>query len=100
MSDAGPIDDHDLEEIERRAAAATPGPWQEFIDARDDISGDDFIMTGGMANHGPDIYVSHENVPAPAADLEFIAHARQDVPRLVAEVRRLRALLGGRPGTK
>jgi hypothetical protein len=45
-------------------------------------------------------YVSHENLPAPAADLEFIAHARQDVPRLIAEVRRLRARVGGDPGTK
>lgn len=28
------------------------------------------------------------------SDIDFIAAARQDVPRLIAEVRRLRALLG------
>ena len=28
---------------------------------------------------------------APPADLDFIAHARQDIPRLIAEIERLRA---------
>src|SRR5262245_31761077 len=32
--------------------------------------------------------------PALDADLDFVAHARSDVPRLVAEIRRLRNLAG------
>jgi len=32
-----------------------------------------------------------------AADQDFIAHARADVPRLITEIRRLRALLPRRP---
>jgi hypothetical protein len=32
-------------------------------------------------------------VPVPDADLDFIANARQDIPRLVEEIRRLRGLL-------
>jgi hypothetical protein len=35
------------------------------------------------------MYVSLETSPAPPTDLDFIAAARQDVPRLVAEIRRL-----------
>ncbi|MGH9225799.1 MAG: hypothetical protein ACRD2W_18895 [Acidimicrobiales bacterium] len=95
-----PIEDNELDDMEMRAAAATPGPWRDFIEARDDFSGNDFIETGGGGDGQPDMYVRLEAAPAPAADLEFIAHARQDVPRLVAEVRRLRALLqegSGRP---
>jgi hypothetical protein len=41
------------------------------------------------------MYVSHDrggvDVLVPWQDIEFIAHARQDVPALVSEVRRLRA---------
>lgn len=47
-------------------------------------------MTGGE-----DIYLSSEDYRCggghACADQDFIAHARQDVPRLIAEVERLRA---------
>ena len=36
------------------------------------------------------MYVMRDETPAATTDLDFIAHARQDVPRLLAEVRRLR----------
>jgi hypothetical protein len=36
-------------------------------------------------------------VPVPDADLDFIANARQDIPRLVEEVRRLKGLLPDSP---
>ena len=36
------------------------------------------------------MYISRELRPASVADLDFIAGARQDVPRLIAEVKRLR----------
>jgi hypothetical protein len=46
------------------------------------------------------MYLKHDlaaqEVPVPAADLDFIAAARQDVPLLVEEVRRLRAELNRR----
>jgi hypothetical protein len=38
----------------------------------------------------PDMYVRHDDKPAPAVDLEFIAAARNSLPRLIAEVRRHR----------
>jgi hypothetical protein len=48
-------------------------------------------MTGPPERRGNDIELS---AGVPDDDQDFIAHARQDVPRLLAEVRRLRALLG------
>lgn len=86
----GDLTDADLDAMEARADAATAGPWESSIEGRDHESGDSFISTGELAEVGPDMYVSLEGVPAPAEDLDFIAASRQDVPRLVAEIRRLR----------
>jgi hypothetical protein len=74
-----------LAEMEKRCSEATPGPWQSWVEGRDHYAGDSFIRTDGE-----DIYLSGATV----ADQDFIAHARQDVPRLIAEVRALRARLG------
>jgi hypothetical protein len=70
-----------LSQIEQRCAAATQGPWKSLVEGRDHGSGDSFIKTGGS-----DIYLSGASL----ADLDFIAHARQDVPALVQELRALR----------
>jgi hypothetical protein len=72
------------------------GPWESFVEGRDHVAGDDFIRTGWPDSKAPDIYVSFVyaatpgQVPAGADDLDFIAAARQDVPRLVDEIRRMR----------
>ncbi len=99
MTDPAPISDDELDQIEQRASGASPAPWQAFIEARDHIAGDDFIRIGGLDDVQPDMYVQHylgaSSVRVPAADLDFIAHARQDIPRLVAEIRRLRAVTEG-----
>lgn len=79
----------ELEAIEARAQAASPAPWRSFLAGRDHTSGSSFIMTGEGAARGADIELSG----ATAADFDFIAHARQDIPLLVAEVRALRARL-------
>jgi len=87
----------DLDAAERRADAATPGPWKSYVEGRDHDSGDSFIRTGD-----PDLYISYGEWPEDqrrvneqrrANDMDFIAAARQDVPRLIAEVRRLRKRL-------
>ncbi len=72
----------DLDQIEARLLAATPGPWKSLVEGRDHTSGSSFIQTPAS-----DI----EPSGATAADQDFIAHARQDLPKLLAEVRRLRA---------
>jgi hypothetical protein len=60
---------------------ATAGPWKSIVEEREQISGSNFIMTGGA-----DIYLDGATI----ADQDFIAHARQDIPRLVAELLRLK----------
>ena len=69
----------ELRAIRARCDAATRGPWRAFIEDRDHESGSDFIMTGGPQDRGPDLEISG----ATRADLDFIAHARQDIPRLL-----------------
>jgi hypothetical protein len=95
MTAIEPISDTELDEIERRCTAASKAPWQSFIEGRDHWGGDNFIRVGGLDDNEPDMYISRTTSaglkPAAAEDLDFIAHARQDIPRLVAEIKRLRA---------
>jgi hypothetical protein len=70
----------DLAAIRQRCARATAGPWKSYIEGRDHTSGSNFIMTSGE-----DI----EFLGATEADQDFIAHARQDIPLLLAEIDRL-----------
>jgi hypothetical protein len=88
------LDDDELEQIERRSLSGTPGPWQAFVEGRDHYGGDDFIRTGGLDDDAADmsigLHVGTQAVPVPPEDLDFIASAKQVVPRLVAEIRRLR----------
>jgi hypothetical protein len=71
----------ELRKILERCNASTPGPWESFIEGRDHLAGSDFIRTGG-----DDI----ELLGATHEDQDFIANARQDIPRLVNEILRLR----------
>jgi len=76
----------DLEAIRKRYEAATPEPWEA-------------VQYGEDAPHGVvqcldafdnDIF---DLVDGEAADCEFAAHARQDVPELLAYIAELEALL-------
>lgn len=87
----GELQAQDLSSIQGRCDAATPGPWHSSVEGRDHVSGSSFIRTGEGSLRGEDIELSG----ASAADQDFIAHARVDVPRLLAEVRRLRRAIGG-----
>jgi len=84
----------DIESIEARANAATPGPWVRIGDS---IGADVKKCTCGV----PRSVYGHESgcgidgpliTGAAIPDAEFIAAAREDVPALVAEVERLRAI--------
>src|SRR5512133_2178064 len=88
QSVGGELRDDELDEMERRCAAASAAPWSAF--AGPGIGGPDFIRISDDDNE-PDMYVTRDGNPAAVEDLDFIAHARQDIPRLIAEVRRLRA---------
>ena len=67
----------DLDPIKARATAATGGPWG-VEDAR--VFGDD----------GRTQVCTLSGTRAWLPDAEFIAHARQDIPALLAEVERIR----------
>ena len=90
--------DLDLDAIEARANAATPGPWTTERPAP--------LTEGPAAGLRPGVCIAatspskenrvYANPPGgqyPSADQRFIAHARTDVPALADEVRRLRAAL-------
>jgi hypothetical protein len=94
-----PITDAELDAIEWRCDSASPAPWEEWVEAEGGTGGCDVIIIGGPTHDGPDMYVYHDVpgggvVPVSAADLHFIANARQDLPRLVRDVHRLRATQG------
>ena len=81
----------ELNEIEARERAATPGPWTLTVGAGAAMVTDDavVIFAGGpedCSDPGDDTH------PTPA-DKAFLDNARTDIPRLTAEVRRLRAVI-------
>lgn len=76
------LNDDELARIEKRCNAASPGPWISHVEGRDHTSGSSFIQTGTSERRGQDI----ELTGATAEDQDFIASARQDVPRLIAEI--------------
>ncbi|MEU8218274.1 hypothetical protein AB0C47_21225 [Micromonospora taraxaci] len=112
MDNPEPMTEQELAEIEEIANAATPGPW--YVRQLDD----DFAMSlvavstipdTGLGERWPD-FDHHEIVAATLVqqpryvdvtderwdeNAQFIASARQNIPRLIAEVRRLRHLLTG-----
>jgi hypothetical protein len=84
MNDRSLVSEDEMAEIKMRCEKATSGPWKSYLEGREKMSGSDFIMTGGE-----DIYLTGATV----SDQDFIAHARQDLPQLIAEVERLRKLV-------
>lgn len=91
----------DLSAIEARAAAATPGPWplereeldEEFTDEEQETA--QFSQIGPWHIQGHDGLYGHPLALVKTdeehyeADAAFIVAARDDVPALCAEVRRL-----------
>ena len=83
MTQLPALTEEEIEAIKSRCDQATAGPWKSFIETREKISGSDFIQTTGE-----DIYLTG----ATGTDQDFIAYARQDIPRLIAEIERLRSI--------
>lgn len=75
----------DLKAIKARCEAATPGPWQTTV----------FYGVSSPKSKGysvdTDKYVGVVEEVSLKKDAEFIAHAREDVPKLVAEVEQLQS---------
>lgn len=75
----------ELEEIEARTNAATPEPW----------TSDDCLVIGPIPSYAGNeaVCLTLMDTSADSSNAIFIAHAREDVPHLIAEVRRLREAL-------
>ncbi|WP_345483283.1 hypothetical protein, partial [Actinopolymorpha pittospori] len=106
--------DEELTAIEELAEAATPGPW--FVRALDDDLAMNLVAISTVPDSGhgerwPDFdhreIVAATLVQGPHRYVDvadecwdenalFIANARQDIPRLIAEIKRLRRLLASR----
>lgn len=82
-----------LHAIQQRAEQATDGPWEAWVPDSEledpAINAQDGNWIAGTAYDGQSLSRAH-NVEA---DTIFIAHARQDIPDLLKEVRRLQTLL-------
>lgn len=79
MSSERPTDEQ-LEVIRERCDKATEGPWETAL-----------LESGWHVTHNGRIIA--EAYLNESKNAEFIAHAREDVPKLVSEVRRLREAL-------
>ena len=90
------MDERLLDDLERLERAATPAPWISSVEGRDHDAGDGVLRAADDARQrDPDVYVSirvsgGEWHPVAIADQDFIAAARNALPALIEEVRRLR----------
>lgn len=82
MDKPQPLQPEELKAIEARCEAATPGPWgrgcldEEMVYATTEIA-----STG---ENGP--LVAETYAVNASSDADFIAHARTDIPRLIATI--------------
>jgi hypothetical protein len=101
--------DQQLNDIEARAQAATPGPWGVYQFGGDTLieiaaglreTGHGYQARRGIARLEDEPldndpahreWTAEEDWAQVQADAAFVAHAREDVDALLAEVRRLRA---------
>lgn len=80
------MNEQELQQIEERANAATSGPW--WTDKR-------VIWVIGQMYYNAYVTTDEADIALLGAedichaDAKFIAHARADVPALIAEIRRL-----------
>lgn len=85
--------DKQLAEIEARAAKATPGPWvaagEEYIDELPDgLWLEPSVQVQAEAGKTRTLATIHVGTGVDE-DADFIAHAREDIPELIAHIRKL-----------
>jgi hypothetical protein len=81
------LTNQEIQEIEERAEKATPGPWSAFQWGDGSQKDTDAWNVGATATEIVLVY------DAFIRDAEFIAHSRQDIPKLIAALREARAVL-------
>lgn len=70
-----------------------PPPWSAWVEDRDHAAGDTFIMIGADPDRREDLYLTRDSGPADAAAHDLVAAARNALPILIEEIRRLRSHL-------
>jgi len=85
------VTDAEIDELRKFSERVAPAPWRAIVEGRDQEAGDSFIMIGPEEDRDEDMYVSRDSGPASSAELDFIAAARNYLPRLLKEIIRLRA---------
>lgn len=86
----------DLDAIRARADKATPGPWKVRDPFRRGTGRNWYIgVTSAEFSLNAEMWAGKGRAvdPQRVADGEFIAHAREDIPELLAEIERLRRLV-------
>lgn len=83
------ITGEELDRLDAAARRATAGPWTPCLDDDQPEGAANFIQVGDD-HEVPDMYLWLGDEFAPSADVELIANARQDVPKLVLELKRLK----------
>ena len=78
-----------IREMRERCDKATPGPWAVRDEGREGIG----IDQAGINNIGSDRFILNEGANGTRADLDFAAHAREDLPAAIAEIERLQGQL-------
>jgi len=80
------ISEEELAEMERLRAEATPGPWVVLAWNEDGSEVDQVVQAVGDES----ILTTDSNVYTSDADAHYIAAMENAVPKLIAEIRRLR----------
>lgn len=84
----------ELNEIERRINKSTKGNWIPMIEGITHDSGSDFIMTNVNNSDdfkNPDRGQDIELNGGTKDDIDFVANAKQDIQKLIAEIRKLKS---------
>lgn len=97
MSGNTKLTQEELEAIRERVKNATTAPWKV---ESGEFSGDNWLIAyTGADESGTEYYITTNNVRGSEmdgdtkSDAQFIAHARTDIPRLLAEIERLGDIL-------
>jgi hypothetical protein len=83
---SSPLTEQQLDDIDARQQAATEGPW--CTDSWEIYQGTEYLP--GISQWIGETCRGTSSPEQDRADAEFVAHARTDVPALLAEIRRLR----------
>ena len=76
----------ELAAIASEVEASSPAPWMLSLEADGGMGGSN-VITVSYDDDQPDLYLWLGSEFAPDADWKFVANARQDLPRMLADAR-------------